>query len=169
MPAGVAVQLRPRARLAGIEPHVRGNVQRNNAGVRGHVQHVQRVHAVDVSAQIASRTRGARACAGACVAVNVTTRRLHFCTGILYDEGAQFTATIILILYFFFVVLICLPALACGLAISALVLFVIGSSFLELYKLGVKAFHYATKVAREVLGATPQAMYEPVAEMELLP
>jgi hypothetical protein len=154
VPAGVAVQLRPRARLAGIEPHVRGNVQRNNAGVRGHVQHVQRVHAVDVSAQIASRTRGARACAGACVAVNVTTRRLHFCTGILY---------------FFFVVLICLPALACGLAISALVLFVIGSSFHEVYKLGVKAFHFAAKVAREVLGATPQAMNEPVAEIELLP
>lgn len=91
MPAGIAVQLRPRARLAGIQPHVRGNVQRNNAGVRGHVQHVQHVHAVDVSAQIASRTRGDsgyacdRAYAGACVAVNVTTRRLHFCTGILYD------------------------------------------------------------------------------------
>jgi hypothetical protein len=49
------------------------------------------------------------------------------------------------------------------------VLFVIGSSLLELYKLGFKAFHFAAKVAREVLGATPQAMNEPVAEIELLP
>ena len=120
---------------------------------------------VDVAAQIEQRTRveSGFACdrtyKGGCVTVVVNVsvgtdgdsfaawQQMSFCTGVLYNKDDQTTGTVIL--YMFLIVIVGLPALGCGLAIAACVVFAVGSAMLELSKLVVKACVFARKMARD--------------------